>query len=291
MKDPAFLFYSKDFYEGTRMMLPEERACYIDLLMYQHQNEFIPNDFNRLSMYCSGISAEIIEATLKAKFKLCDKGWYNDKLLKVCNDRREFSDKQSVNGSVGQFWKKAKAILNQNEYTNLKEILYNKSNTQILEIIKDKNIDKAMLIAMLKHLANANVIVNANVNKDINKGVLEEKETEFYFFRLNQLENLDRSIYEKLKNDYKIDKPIIYAHKTEFPLKLYDLVEHLAGSISDSDWLQNLQNRFGDKNYKKGMIDYVSKLKTDFGYMDFKDTYDFRKYFANWFNLNIEKYK
>ena len=32
MKDPAFLFYSKDFYEGTRTMLPEERACYIDLM-------------------------------------------------------------------------------------------------------------------------------------------------------------------------------------------------------------------------------------------------------------------
>ena len=37
MKDPAFLFYSKDFYEGTRTMLPEERACYIDLMIYQHQ--------------------------------------------------------------------------------------------------------------------------------------------------------------------------------------------------------------------------------------------------------------
>jgi len=35
MKDPAFLFYSKDFYEGTRTMLPEERACYIDLMIYQ----------------------------------------------------------------------------------------------------------------------------------------------------------------------------------------------------------------------------------------------------------------
>ena len=48
-KDPAFLLYSKDFYEGTRMMLPEERACYVDLMIYQHQNGgFIPNDVRRI---------------------------------------------------------------------------------------------------------------------------------------------------------------------------------------------------------------------------------------------------
>ena len=30
-KDPAFLFYSQDFYAGTRTMLPEERACWAHL--------------------------------------------------------------------------------------------------------------------------------------------------------------------------------------------------------------------------------------------------------------------
>src|SRR5690606_20628174 len=105
-KDPAFLFYSKEFYEGTRTMLPEERACYIDLMIYQHQHEYIPNDIKRVSMYCSGIDQAILEATLKAKFKLCDKGWYNHKLSKVIDERKEFSKRQSDNGLVGQFFKK-----------------------------------------------------------------------------------------------------------------------------------------------------------------------------------------
>ena len=80
-KDPAFLFYSTSFYEGTRTMLPEERACYIDLLIYQHQHGFIPDDVRRLTMYCSGINEATLKATLEAKFKLCDKGWINQRLF------------------------------------------------------------------------------------------------------------------------------------------------------------------------------------------------------------------
>jgi len=119
----------------------------------------------------------------------------------------------------------------------------------------------------------------------------KRKEKILFEIRLVSFENLEREIYEKLVNDYKITKPIIYTHKTEFPLKQYDLVEHLVGSITDKDWLLNLGHRFCDKNFKKGMIDYVNKLKTTYEYLDFKDTYDFRNYFGNWFNKNLEKYK
>lgn len=169
MKDPAFLFYSKDYYEGTRMMLPEERACYLDLLVYQHQNEFIPNDMHRLSMYCSGISKDIIKATLEAKFKLCDKGWLNEKLSIVISERKEFSSKQSLNGKIGQFWKKSKSILNINEYNELKNILGKYTNEKLLEKIsnidiKDEEKLKAMLKAMLKHLED--VIEDVIVIKD-----------------------------------------------------------------------------------------------------------------------------
>ena len=107
--DPAFLFYSKDFYEGTRTMLPEERACYMDLLIYQHQHGPIPTDIKRVLLYCNGIAEATLIATLEAKFKLCDKGWVNRRLSEVIQQREEFSNRQSVNGKVGQFFKKAKA--------------------------------------------------------------------------------------------------------------------------------------------------------------------------------------
>lgn len=74
-KDPAFLFYSRDFYEGTRTMLPEERACYMDLMIYQHQHGKIPAYLKRVLMYCSGVDEATLKATLVAKFKQDKEGW------------------------------------------------------------------------------------------------------------------------------------------------------------------------------------------------------------------------
>ena len=166
MKDPAFLFYSKDFYEGTRIMLPEERACYIDLMIYQHQNEFIPNDIKRLLLYCTGIDKATLEATLEAKFRLCDKGWYNQKLVNVVTQRQEFSNKQSINGKVGQFWKKAKSLLNKKDYSELRELLENKTNNEIYSLIEQKDINIETLKDLLEALPKQFTIANTIVNKE-----------------------------------------------------------------------------------------------------------------------------
>lgn len=221
MKDPAFLFYSKDFYEGTRLMMPDERACFIDLLIYQHQHGLIPIDLKRVVMYCNGISIATLEATLEAKFKLCDKGWYNERLLQVTEDRKSFAGKQSINGIVGQFYKKAKAILKPKEYLKLKELLVNQSNNKIFEVIKDKVIDKAMLEAMLKHLA----IVNGNEIEDVNKDeiVIKKEESKIEILtdaqlviqHLNEIANRQfdikteiylKNINARLKDGFEVDE-------------------------------------------------------------------------------------
>lgn len=168
MKDPAFLFYSKDFYEGTRLMIPEERACFIDLLIYQHQNDYIPNEIKRIMMYCSGVDKATLEATLQAKFKLCDKGWFNEKLAKVIEERKLFSSKQSINGVVGQYFKKAKSLLKPLEYGKFRKLYNEHSNTDIFNEIKEIDLKdeatlKAMLIAKLKHLED--VIEDVSINK------------------------------------------------------------------------------------------------------------------------------
>jgi hypothetical protein len=198
MRDPAFLFYSKDFYEATRTMLPKERACYIDLLIYQHQNEYIPNEIERISMYCSGIDEATLQATLQAKFKLCDKGWYNERLFEVIEQRKAFGEKQSDNGLIGQFFKKAKSSLPSKDYTKLKEFIYFTYTKE--KLISDLKINnnheamlQAMLQAMLKHLVNVNVIVNEDVN--INSS-LKEKE---FNFKNSLLEFVND---EQVVNDY-----------------------------------------------------------------------------------------
>lgn len=179
-KDPAFLFYSRDFYEGTRTMLPEERACFIDLMIYQHQRGPIPNDLKRVLLYCNGVDEATLKATLQAKFKLTSEGWINEKLAQTIEERKEYTEGQSKNGTVGQFWKKSKAILSKKEYNQLRDLLYNQSKEQIFEIIKDKIINEATLKAMLegslKHIANANENENENEDINIKEGVKGEKQ-------------------------------------------------------------------------------------------------------------------
>lgn len=193
-KDPAFLFYSKDFYEATRTMLPKERACYIDLLIYQHQNEYIPNEIERISMYCSGIDEATLQATLQAKFKLCDKGWYNERLFEVIEQRKTFGEKQSDNGLIGQFFKKAKSSLPSKDYSKLKDFIYNVfTKEKLINELKINNNHEAMLQAMLKHLVNVNVIVNEDV---IINSSLKEKE---FNFKNSLLEFVND---EQVVNDY-----------------------------------------------------------------------------------------
>lgn len=70
-KDPAFLFYSKDWLQGTSSMMPEEKGVYIDLLSHQHQDGDLPADTKRLARMV-GLSEEDfipIWAVLQLKFK------------------------------------------------------------------------------------------------------------------------------------------------------------------------------------------------------------------------------
>jgi uncharacterized protein YdaU (DUF1376 family) len=213
-KDPAFLFYSKDFYEATRTMLPKERACYIDLLIYQHQHEFIPDDIERVVMYCSGIDEATLKAVLQAKFKLCDKGWYNQRLNSVVQERKEFSLKQSGNGLIGQFFKKAKATLKVKEYNKLKDFIYNDySKDKLLEDLKKEGSHEAMLEAMLKHLEDVNEDVIINSIKGSNEESEPKPPEDIHplqqyvkdkFTRITKLQNqLTKQECEKLLVKYK----------------------------------------------------------------------------------------
>lgn len=180
MKDPAFLFYSKDFYEGTRTMLPEERACFVDLLIYQHQQGPIPNDLERLSMYCSGVAKATLKATLEAKFKLTPKGWVNGRLGEVIEGRQNHAEKMKDSGKLGQFFKQAKKDLSAKDFKALRSFIYEDYGRD--QLIKDLRGPQATLQgtlkALLKHLANGDANANANNTKDKDIGVKGKKEKE-----------------------------------------------------------------------------------------------------------------
>ena len=248
-KDPAFLFYAKDFYEGTRMMLPEERACYIDLMIYQHQHGYIPNDTRRVLMYCSGIDEAMLVATLEAKFTQSDSGWFNEKLNLVINERKDFSNKQSINGSVGAFWKKVKGLLSPKEYVKIKEYYTSKTNEEIhSEIVendlKDEAKLQAKLQAMLKHLGNAIVI------KDIDIFNWEKLILQF-----NQMMGKNtKAINETVKSSFKARIKEGYTKD--------DIVTTLENICKDEFHINN--------NFLHVTLEYVSRQKTIDKYINYK---------------------
>lgn len=193
MKDPAFLFYTQDFYIGTRLMTPEQRACYIDLLIYQHQYQLIPNDLDRVLLFCTGVAKATLEATLKAKFKQGDKGWYNEKLKDVILERQVFKEKTSQSGKIGQLYKKIKALLPAKEATKIKRYLDEMGiDFVIFELesidLKDNNNIEGWLIGLLKHLEDE--------DKDEDKSNSWRKDFEIYLKDL-------REAYKKLLEDEK----------------------------------------------------------------------------------------
>lgn len=159
-------------------MLPEERACYIDLMVYQHQNGPIPLDLTRVKMYCSGVEEATLEATLKAKFKQTDKGWVNTRLEREILSRNEFKKEQSMSGKIGQFWKKAYKILTKTEINDLKKIITKDQVIKILNEVDITNEDtlKDTLKGSLKQRLSNNANVNANESIEKEKGGVEGKE-------------------------------------------------------------------------------------------------------------------
>jgi hypothetical protein len=113
-KDPAYLFYTKDWLEGTAELYPEEKGVYIDLLCYQHQRGYLPTDKKRLAKMI-GIGQEDFERIwegIKHKFIEIDspngqangtpngKALVNQKMSEVVSER---SSKGKKNKLIGTF--------------------------------------------------------------------------------------------------------------------------------------------------------------------------------------------
>lgn len=189
-KDPAFLFYSNDFYEGTRMMLPEERACYIDLLIYQHQRGIIPNDIKRLVMYCSGCSEDVVNRVLNQKFNQTDNGWLNKRLIKEQAERSEFKPKRIASATFA-------GLISSNNLTKvqikklksafkIENFIYEDGSkiNDFEEIkIKIKKWFTDMLNQMVKNIEDEDRDENKDKDKDINKkGGVGGKQNHFITF-------------------------------------------------------------------------------------------------------------
>ena len=100
-KDPAFLFYSKDWLEGTMEMTPDEKGVYIDLLAHQHQKGTLPSETKRLCKLVGLSESDFLPIWngIKQKFKPADDDRiHNLRLTGVVTERLELGRKNKIIG-------------------------------------------------------------------------------------------------------------------------------------------------------------------------------------------------
>jgi len=131
MKDPAFLFYTSDFYGGISDLTMEERGQYITLLCLQHLKGHLSEKTILLSV--PNVSPDVMKKFIKDENNL----FYNIRLEKEINKRLEYAEKQRER--VKKRWDKKDTT----EHTTVSTTVIPYVNVNINEDI-DKNeiIDK-----------------------------------------------------------------------------------------------------------------------------------------------------
>jgi hypothetical protein len=90
-KDPAFLFYSQDFYVGTAFLTHNQVGKYIRLICAQHQHGRLSED--RVMQICGDLDEAVLE-----KFQIDENGfYYNVRLESEIEKRKRFSESRRNN--------------------------------------------------------------------------------------------------------------------------------------------------------------------------------------------------
>lgn len=102
-KDPAFLFYSKDWIQGTAKLMPEEKGVYIDLLAHQHQDNDLPSNTKRLARIVGLSETDFLPIWENIKDKFIETGnnrLVNRKLTELMTERSEKGLKNKIIGTL-----------------------------------------------------------------------------------------------------------------------------------------------------------------------------------------------
>lgn len=200
MRDPAFLFYSKDWISGTSEMLPEEKGIYIDLLCYQHQNGNLPTDTKRLAKIVGISHDEFIKLweVVSLKFVNENERLINLKLQSVMFDRAEKGHTNKISGTFAAVLRKAD--LSKKDYNFIRK----EFKIDYFKQIDSERLTECLsewLQERLKSIANGNA--NAIVNEDLLNNGSEEKETE-------KIHPLQTYVKEKFERITKMQKQLTY---------------------------------------------------------------------------------
>lgn len=246
-KDPALLLYVKDYYILTSVMPPEERAAFMDLLVYQHQYGLIPDEDKRLLVVCRGCSIETIRQVLSNNFdqvvnQMVDQnpnqmvsGWLCDWLTNEMQKRTKFNAKKVASGTFAGLISQSKLTKKQIEHLkanfNASYYIDCQTNTEI------KNLVNEWLTKTLTNVGNG----DANVNEDVIENI-----------SINDAVNLYHSICVSLPKVEKITK----TRKDKFRLRFIEM-------DYDIDTLKQVFSKVQESNFMLGKNDRNWKANFD----------------------------
>lgn len=200
-KDPAFLFYTKDFQSGTNYMSCEEVGAYLRLLMHQHQHGSIPCDEEKL-MRITGIFSkekfDLVWNEIKNKFTVVNQmvnQMVNQRLNQTMDERAEFRPKKIASAVLAGLLS-ANRELDDNQRKMIKksfkidDFIFLEDEKMKEEIrvwfldIKNKMVNQMVNnIVNVNVNANGDVNANANANGDLNNNIINSEK-----FKKNEIE-------------------------------------------------------------------------------------------------------
>jgi uncharacterized protein YdaU (DUF1376 family) len=182
-KDPAFLFYPKDWLEGTAEMHPNEKGVYIDLLCYQHQKGSLPSDEKVLARLVRLSDSEFknIWKSLSNKFTKNEGRIVNERLSIETKDRSAKAHKNKIIGIFSAFLRTNK--LKESDYDFLKKVFKHENFADVDNERLNERINEwcnERILQRSKSIANANADANSiyitkHISEWIEKYSLDQK--------------------------------------------------------------------------------------------------------------------
>ena len=276
-KDPAFLFYYKDFDSDTADWEPEAIGWYVRLLCFQASNGYIPSEIEDLAMVARVKYSEFEKfsdrwaSRIASKFKSLDDGkLHNKKLSDVQENRKNSAVENSIRAIFGNFVKYGN--LSEKEKSHLKKE-FSKPNE--FSEIKDYHERKKTIIDFLNQtlseynssLAPRSHIVNEDVNVNVNK---KENKTENNITQVVETFHLMCPNLPHVKNITPARKSAIKARAKEYS---YNEIGNVFQKVSESsflngdnekNWMATFDWIMSPRNFIKILEDnYINKSKNE----------------------------
>jgi len=252
-KDPAILFYPDLFLTGTRFFTWEQKGKYIDLLLLAHQHGGILEKEDFHEIVCN-------DKKLLKKFKECDDGFYNERLLFEMNKRNKKSNNLSENAKKRWSDLDANAMQMQCNCNAIAKPPKDRNKNRNINKDKDINKDKIPFKLILDDLNDRIGLTGKDRYSHMSaKTVANIKERWAEGFRYEDFIKVHENKYKEWKGtDFeKFIRPYtLYSDKFETYLKQPDSAKRAELKINFNAEIDLIKSCFGN-------IEKVQKLPAD----------------------------